>query len=88
MTPLEAAKKFRAKMVEKYGTEFANTEDLVIWGKKKSATMGFGNGHATLVWEGGPFEWAIVESLTDFAFSMPGILAEPYNHFVLNFYEV
>ncbi len=86
MTPLEAAYKFHAKMVEKYGPE--NTEEMVIWGKKKSADMGFGNGAATLVWEGGPFEWAIAESLTDFAVSMPGILAEPYNHFVLNFYEV
>ena len=86
MTPIEAANKFHARMVEKYGAD--NTGELVVWDKARSALSGFGNGDAALVWEGSPFEWAIIESLTSFAVSMPGILVEPYNHFVLNFYEV
>ncbi len=85
MTPMEAANKFKDMLVEKYGEE--NATELVIWDEAKSAEMGYGEGEATICWEGGPENWAVNESMTDFAFSnLPGILAEPYNHFILNFY--
>lgn len=86
MTPTQAAIKFKEMLVEKYGE--SETTELDIWDKAKSAEMGFGEGEATLVWEGGPCEWAIEESLTAFAVSLTGILAEPYNGFILNFYNV
>jgi len=85
MTPMQAATKFKAMLVKKYGE--SETTELVLWDKEKSAEMGFGDGDATLCWEGGPYEWAVTESLTDFAASLiPGVLAEPYNHFILCFY--
>lgn len=84
MTPMQAATKFKDMLIAKYGE--SETTELVLWNKSKSAGMGFGEGEATLCWEGGPEEWAINESMTKFAFSLPGILAEPYNHFVLCFY--
>ena len=85
MTPMQAANTFKEMLVEKYGE--SETTELEIWTKETCARMGFGDGEAALVWEGGPCEWAIEESLTNFAVSLPGILAEPYNHFVLNFYK-
>ena len=85
MTPMQAATKFKEMLVKKYGE--SETTELVIWDKAKSAEMGFGEGEATICWEGGPCEWAVTESMTEFAFSLKGILAEPYNHFVLNFYQ-
>lgn len=87
MTPMQAAKKFREMLVEKYGEE--NTTELVIWNTVKSAEMGWGNGEATICWEGGPENWAVNESMTEYAArGFPGILIEPYNHFVLNFYTI
>ncbi len=84
MTPMQAAKKFKAMLDEKYGAE--NTTELVIWNKAEGADKGFGNGDAAICWEGGEHDWAVTESMTDFAFSLRHVLAEPYNGFVLNFY--
>ena len=83
MTPLQAAKKVRSSLVATYG----ESEDLVVWNKKQCARQGFGDGEAALVWEGGPEEWAVNVSMSPVALSMPGILAEPYNSFILNFYK-
>lgn len=84
MTPLQAAKKIRDAMVKAYG----ESDDLVIWDKEKCSRQGFGEGEAALVWEGGPEEWAVNVSMSPVALSLPGILAEPYNSFILNFYNL
>lgn len=85
MTPLQAAKKVRDAMVKAYG----ESEDLVVWNKEKCAQQSCGGvGEAALVWEGGPEEWAINVSMSPAALSLPGILAEPYNSFILNFYNL
>jgi len=81
---MQAAIKFKAMLVKKYGE--SETTELILWDKAKSAEMGFGDGDATLCWEGGPYEWAVNESLTIEAMTLQGVLAEPYNSFVLCFY--
>ena len=85
MTPLKAAKTFKAMLVKKYGKE--NTEELTIWNKKKCIEMGYGSGDAAIIWNSGPYDWAITESMTDFAFGLDGVLAEPWNGAILNFYK-
>lgn len=82
MTPTEAAQKVRNAMVTAHG----ESEDLVIWDKEKCAMQGFGEGDAALVWEGGPYNWAVEVSMLPACLQMQGILAEPYNSFILNFY--
>lgn len=85
MTPMEAAVKVRDALVARYGP--AETTDLMLWDAEKSAEMGYGNGEATLVWEGAPLhDWAVEVSMTSPVLSLPGILAEPYNGHILNFY--
>lgn len=84
MTPMQAAKKFKAMLDEKYGAE--NTTELVIWDKATCIEHGFGDSDVAICWEGGAHEWAIEESLTSYALSFHGLLLEPYNGFILNFY--
>ena len=87
MTPMEAATKVRDMLVQIYGT--AETTDMMLWDAEKSAEMGYGNGEATLVWEGAPvFDWAIEISMSRGVLNMPGIFAEPYNGHILNFYAI
>lgn len=87
MTPLKAATKIRDALVKQYGT--ANTVDLMLWDAEKSAEMGYGNGEATLVWEGAPvLDWAVEISMSRGVLNMPGIFAEPYNGHILNFYTI
>lgn len=86
MTPMEAAVKVRDALVKQYGT--ANTTDLMLWDAEKCAEMGYGDGEAAIVWEGAPDpEWAITVSLSVPVVRLKGILAEPYNGHILNFYR-
>ena len=82
MTPLQAANAMRDYMAKKY----EDSPDLIVWDKEKCAQQGFGSGDAALIWEGGPYDWAVEESMAGVCLGMKGILAEPYNGFILNFY--
>ena len=86
MTPMKAATKLKEALVKQYGEE--NTGELALWDKAKCEQMGYGNAEAALIWEGGPCEWAVELSMTEAVLNMPGILAEPYNSFILNFYTL
>jgi hypothetical protein len=55
-TRYEAACAVKRYLVEKFGKDF--TKDLEVWSAKKCDETGYGRNPA-LVWEGGPFEWAI-----------------------------
>lgn len=86
MTPMEAAKYIKDALVSFFGP--ADTADLMVWDAEKCAEMGYGDGEAALVWEGAPDpEWAIMISMSNQVLALPGILAEPYNGHILNFYK-
>ncbi len=86
MTPMEAATNIRDALISLYGP--INTVDLMLWGAEKSAEMGYGDGEATLVWEGAPLhDWAVKVSMSGRVLGMSGILAEPYNGHILSFYK-
>lgn len=86
MTPMEAAIKVRDILVKVHGAE--NIADLMLWDAEMCAEAGYGDGEAAIVWEGAPDpEWAINISLVPAVVAnLPGILAEPYNGHILNFY--
>ena len=87
MTPMEAAVKVRDALVDIYGAE--NTVDLMLWDSEMCAEAGYGDGEAAIVWEGAPLhDWAVEISMTRPVLALPGILAEPYNGHILNFYTV
>lgn len=85
MTPMEAATKIRDALIDWNGE--TATVDLMLWDAEKSSEMGYGDGEATLVWEGAPMhDWAVEISMHPRVLALPGILAEPYNGHILNFY--
>ena len=85
MTPMEAAIKIRDALVARYGP--AETVDLMLWDAEMCMEAGYGDGEAAIVWEGAPLhDWAVEVSMTEAVLNMPGILAEPYNGHILNFY--
>ncbi|MCH7839130.1 MAG: hypothetical protein IID38_02695 [Planctomycetes bacterium] len=86
MIPMKAAEYVKDALVSYFGAD--ETVELMIWDAKKCAEMGYGNGQAAIVWEGAPDpEWAIPISMSSWVLSLPGILAEPYNGHILNFYK-
>ncbi|KKM03784.1 hypothetical protein LCGC14_1770900 [marine sediment metagenome] len=87
MTPMKAATKIRDALVKQYGA--ANTVDLMLWDAEKCKQMGYGDGEAAIVWEGAPLhDWAVEISMTESVLNLAGVLAEPYNGHILNFYTV
>lgn len=94
-TPRDAAKRLGAYLKGIYGDA-----DIKVWSPEETKYYGWGSGWS-VCWEGGPYNWTInltmggVINAEDAGFDKPGPfpnglhagkwLAEPYNHFVINF---
>lgn len=97
-TARDAAKRLAAYLKGVYGED----SDIKVWSPDETKMYGWGGGWS-VCWEGGPFNWTIalstgaVINAEDVGWSKPGPfpnglharnwMAEPYNHFVLNFYQ-
>lgn len=93
----EAAKRLGAYLKGLYGKD----ADIKVWSPDETKYYGWGSGWS-VCWEGGPFNWTVGLSLgghinaEDIGFDKVGPFpnglhakswgAEPYNHFVMNFY--
>jgi len=84
----QLAKKVAAYLKKKFPYE--SIDEIHVISKqriKENPPYGTENSDAAIIWEGGPYEWAIEESFEGIACSNPNILAEPYCGFVLCFHN-
>lgn len=96
-SPATAAKRLAAYLRQTFG----NDAEIHVWSPQETKERGWGSGWA-VCWEEGPYEWTMITLGSSFNagnsgdFSKPGPFpeglstkafhAEPYNHFILNFY--
>ena len=72
------------KLAAEYGQNPAI--EVTLQDPATSAEFGTGRGWR-VIWEAGPYEWAIMLSMSDEMFVQRGWLAEPYYSFDLVFHE-
>lgn len=82
---MAAAKKVYKMLIKDFGKD--NLSSLKILDKNQTKYLGYGEAPATIIWEGGPYNWAVEVSMREDVLALPGVLVEPYNSFILNFYK-
>jgi hypothetical protein len=94
MTGRQAAQRIRKALITRYRLDEAEAKGILIWGEEEMARFGWGSGAtAQVVWEEGPYEWAMDASGGEDATTravldnLAGIHAEPYNGFILSLYK-
>jgi hypothetical protein len=97
-TPRAAAARLAAYLRETF-----ETDSVLVWSPQETKARGWGSGWA-VCWEEGPYEWTAITMGSSFSagatgnYSKPGPFpeglssptfhCEPYNGFILNFYEI
>lgn len=81
----EAVAKAVYAVVKKKAAEYGMKPEIetFIWSPEQSAAKGYSKGWR-VSWESGPYEWGLQASMA--LIGTPGVLAEPYYSFDLNFY--
>lgn len=92
MTKHQAAKRLAKALKLVYGDD----HDIVVWSAAETARFTGHDGTASIVWEGGPCEWAIAVSLGQCSpeirdavaeIRAAGYFTEPWNGFILCVYD-